>query len=90
MVVWGEPLNPPPPLTGGAPEHGAVSPKTLNLLKPLPASPQVELLNTVPSRLKVLGDSGRILQILNNLLGNAGEWVGWVGWVGCGTEELRL
>lgn len=42
---------------------------------------EVELRNTVPPRITVLGDSGRIVQILNNLLGNAGVCVG--GWGMC-------
>jgi len=33
----------------------------------------VELRNTVSPRITVLGDTGRIVQVLNNLLGNAGE-----------------
>lgn len=33
----------------------------------------MELLNTVSPRIAVVGDPGRIVQILNNLLGNAGE-----------------
>lgn len=40
----------------------------------LPPPPQgVELRNAVSPRIVVLGDSGRLVQILNNLLGNAGE-----------------
>lgn len=41
----------------------------------------VELQNTVSPRIAVMGDPGRIVQILNNLLGNAGKSsdIAWCG-----------
>jgi signal transduction histidine kinase len=43
----------------------------LDLTRSLVGS-EVELRNSVPPRITVLGDAGRLVQILNNLLGNAG------------------